>query len=313
VEQGGSLLATFETKHVLEPESSAGGFWAGGCAGDSCGGAGDWAAREFESVLTRGSSGSIRLCRDSRNTNWLPRRGVSAAGGGGRESGADGGAGIRGVSTGACLTRLSGRRRSRPWSCGSRAGAGRQYFPGNIEHSLWIGGNTDLSHLLQNTIRWVAGDGAPVRIEGDGLIEAFAWETEPGFAVHVLNYTNPNTHRGWLREFYPIGEQRVRLQLPAGKNGAAGCAAAGGEGDSVQGERRCCGVCDSVGGGLRGCGSDRELKQALKSGPDAWRQFCQSGAGVAFRFGFRDGTKEWKSGIQLYGLHAVDLKLLAVG
>jgi hypothetical protein len=56
-----------------------------------------------------------------------------------------------------------------------------------------------------------------VRIEGDGLIEAFAWETEPGFAVHVLNYTNPNTHRGWLREFYPIGEQRVRLQLPAGR------------------------------------------------------------------------------------------------
>jgi hypothetical protein len=87
------------------------------------------------------------------------------------------------------------------------------YFPGNIEHSFWIGGNTDLSHLLQNTIRWVAGDGAPVRIEGDGLIEAFAWETDPGFAVHVLNYTNPNTHRGWLREFYPIGEQRVRLAV----------------------------------------------------------------------------------------------------
>ena len=90
------------------------------------------------------------------------------------------------------------------------------YFPGNIEHTLWIAGNTDLSRLLQNTIRWVAGDSAPVSIQGDGLIEAFAWETEPGLAVHVLNYTNPNTHRGWLRAFYPIGEQRVRLQLPNG-------------------------------------------------------------------------------------------------
>ena len=78
-------------------------------------------------------------------------------------------------------------------------------------------GNTDLSRLLQNTIRWVGGDGAPVRVEGTGLIEAFAWETEPGFAVHVLNYTNPNTHRGWLREFYPIGKQKVRLELPAGR------------------------------------------------------------------------------------------------
>jgi hypothetical protein len=63
----------------------------------------------------------------------------------------------------------------------------------------------------------VAGETAPVTIEGDGLIEAFAWETEPGFAVHVLNYTNPNTHRGWLRSFYPIGEQRVRLHLPPGR------------------------------------------------------------------------------------------------
>ncbi|MFP5229780.1 MAG: beta-galactosidase trimerization domain-containing protein [Acidobacteriota bacterium] len=91
------------------------------------------------------------------------------------------------------------------------------YFPGNIEHSLWIGGNTDLSRLLQNTIRWVAGEGAPVSIEGEGLIDAFAWETEPGYAVHVLNYTNPNTHRGWLRRSYPIGGQRVRLQVPAGR------------------------------------------------------------------------------------------------
>jgi hypothetical protein len=92
------------------------------------------------------------------------------------------------------------------------------YFPGNIEHSLWIAGNTDLTRLLQNTIRWVAGESAPVSIDGKGLIEAFAWETEPGFAVHVLNYTNPNTHRGWLRDFYPIGEQKVRLELPAGRS-----------------------------------------------------------------------------------------------
>jgi hypothetical protein len=82
---------------------------------------------------------------------------------------------------------------------------------------MWIAGHTDLTRLLQNTIRWVAGEGAPVTVEGKGLIEAFAWETEPGFAVHVLNYTNPNTHRGWLREFYPIGKQKVRLELPAGR------------------------------------------------------------------------------------------------
>jgi len=91
------------------------------------------------------------------------------------------------------------------------------YFPGDIEATMWLSGHTDLSLLLQNTIRWVAGDTVPVTIEGKGLIEAFAWETEPGFAVHVLNYTNPNAHRGWVREFYRIGEQKVQFRLPAGR------------------------------------------------------------------------------------------------
>ncbi len=91
------------------------------------------------------------------------------------------------------------------------------YFPGDIESTMWLSGHTDLSRLLQNAIRWAAGDRAPVNIEGGGLIEIFAWETEPGFAVHVLNYTNPNAHRGWVREFYPVGEQRVRMLLPPGR------------------------------------------------------------------------------------------------
>ena len=58
----------------------------------------------------------------------------------------------------------------------------------------------------------------PVAVDGEGLVECFAWETGPGFAVHLLNYTNPNMHRGWLRRHYPIGEQRVRMAIPQGRN-----------------------------------------------------------------------------------------------
>ncbi|SPE41132.1 conserved exported hypothetical protein [Candidatus Sulfopaludibacter sp. SbA3] len=92
------------------------------------------------------------------------------------------------------------------------------YFPGDVERSLWHSGNTDISRLLQNSIRWVLHDESPVSIEGSGVVEAFAWETEPGFAVHLLNYTNPNMHRGWIREYYPIGEQKVKMKLPAGRH-----------------------------------------------------------------------------------------------
>jgi hypothetical protein len=91
------------------------------------------------------------------------------------------------------------------------------YFPGDIERTMWQSGHTDLSRLLQNTIRWLAGGSAPATIEGEGLIETFAWETQAGYALHILNYTNPAAHRGWIRDFYPIGAQKVRMTLPAGK------------------------------------------------------------------------------------------------
>ncbi len=91
------------------------------------------------------------------------------------------------------------------------------YFPGDVERTMWKSGHTDLARLLQNSIRWVAGGNPPVTIEGEGVIETFAWETQAGFAVHVLNYTNPAMHRGWIRDFYAIGPQKVTMQLPAGR------------------------------------------------------------------------------------------------
>lgn len=89
------------------------------------------------------------------------------------------------------------------------------YFSGDIERTMWISGHTDLGRLLRNTISWLLRGEQPVTVLGPGLVETFAWETGPGFALHLLNYTNPNTHRGWFRDFYPIGAQSVRFQIPA--------------------------------------------------------------------------------------------------
>jgi hypothetical protein len=92
----------------------------------------------------------------------------------------------------------------------------RIYFSGDVERSLWRSGHTDLTRLLQNAVRWALHNESPASIEGEGVIEAFAWETEAGFALHLLNYTNPNMHRGWLRRHYAVGEQKVRMKLPPG-------------------------------------------------------------------------------------------------
>ncbi|MGB6691883.1 MAG: alpha-amylase family protein [Terracidiphilus sp.] len=90
------------------------------------------------------------------------------------------------------------------------------YFPGDIERTYWLTGHGDLLRLLHNTIRWITHDERIVYVAGDGFIEMFAWETAPGYAVHLLNYTNPNAHHGWLDSTYPLGPQAVSMKLPAG-------------------------------------------------------------------------------------------------
>jgi hypothetical protein len=90
------------------------------------------------------------------------------------------------------------------------------WFPGDIERTYWLTGHGDLLRLLHNTIRWITGDESIVHVEGDGFVEMSAWETVPGYAVHLLNYTNPNAHHGWMQSVYPLGPQIVSMTLPAG-------------------------------------------------------------------------------------------------
>jgi hypothetical protein len=90
------------------------------------------------------------------------------------------------------------------------------YFPGDIERTYWLTGHGDLLRLMHNTIQWLTRNERAVSVEGDGLVEMFAWETSPGYAVHLLNYTNPNAHHGWMQTVYPLGAQTVTLRLPDG-------------------------------------------------------------------------------------------------
>jgi len=92
------------------------------------------------------------------------------------------------------------------------------YFPGDIDRTLWRSGNVDLSRLLQNTVDWLVDGRRPVRIDGNGILETFAWETSVGYALHLLNYTNPNMTRGFFRQFYPLAEQAVTFEILSGRS-----------------------------------------------------------------------------------------------
>lgn len=97
------------------------------------------------------------------------------------------------------------------------SGASRcAYFPGDIERTYWLTGHGDLLQLMHNTLRWLLRGETVVSVQGNGLIEFFGWETAPGYAIHLLNYTNPNSFHGWMSTAYQLGPQSISLTLPSG-------------------------------------------------------------------------------------------------
>jgi hypothetical protein len=88
------------------------------------------------------------------------------------------------------------------------------YLAGDMDASYWRLDNADLGLQLRNVIQWVLHDKNPVLVGGEGLMEVCAWKTEPGFAVHMLNYNGPNAFRGRMRTPVTLGPQIVRLELP---------------------------------------------------------------------------------------------------
>jgi hypothetical protein len=210
VKNGGSLLATFETSMYNERNQRRADFGMSDVLG---------IRKAGEVVGTTGNGYYARIERHHEilegfsDTNWLP--------------GAENRLSVAPVAN-PVLTVVPGfvayppelayptaSHTDEPAAVLQEDGKSRvAYFSGDIERTMWISGHGDLSRLLRNSVNWILHGDQPVTVQGPGLVETFAWETEPGFALHVLNYTNPNTHRGWLREFYPIGEQRVRFDLP---------------------------------------------------------------------------------------------------
>jgi hypothetical protein len=108
------------------------------------------------------------------------------------------------------------RRTDEPAAIFREQGASRVvYFPGDVDRTYLRSGNPDLSRLLINSVHWLLnGQPLPATVEGNGVLELFAWQTEPGFALHILNYTNPGMTRPFISQYYPTGPLLARFQVP---------------------------------------------------------------------------------------------------
>jgi len=217
VRRGGSIMASFETSLYDENLKQRAEFGLGDLLGISKAGEaiGTNGNAYYARIEQPGNEHQHPILEGFANTNWLP--------------GAQNRVPLKAVQD-AVLTVVPGFVRyppelayppeshtNEPAVVLREVGASRiVYFPGDIERTYWLTGHGDLLRLMHNTIRWITGDERVVSVDGDGFVELFAWETGPGYAVHVLNYTNPNAHHGWMDAVYPLGPQTVSLKLPPG-------------------------------------------------------------------------------------------------
>jgi len=88
------------------------------------------------------------------------------------------------------------------------------YFPWDIDRTFWEILSPDHGKLMRNAVEWAMdGTHQPVTAAGPGVIDATAWRQKNSQTVHLVNLTNPMMMKGPIREFIPVGEQRVRVEL----------------------------------------------------------------------------------------------------
>jgi hypothetical protein len=97
-------------------------------------------------------------------------------------------------------------------------GAGRVvYFPWDIDRTFWEILDVDHGKLMRNAVAWATNEDPPVTVVGPGVLDVTLWQQKDSLAVHLVNLTNPMMMKGPIREYYAVGEQRVRVQVPDGR------------------------------------------------------------------------------------------------
>jgi len=96
-------------------------------------------------------------------------------------------------------------------------GGGRvAYFPWDVDRTYWDVLAVDHGKLLRNAVFWATNEEPPVTVSGPGVLDVTIWLQRSSLTVHLVNLTNPMMLKGPIRELIPVGEQKVRVRMPAG-------------------------------------------------------------------------------------------------
>lgn len=96
-------------------------------------------------------------------------------------------------------------------------GKGRvAYFPGDADRSFWEILNTDHLKLIGNTISWALNEDPVITVKGPGIVDIALWKQKNSMTVHLVNLTNPMMMKGPFRELIPLEAQEVAFKVPTG-------------------------------------------------------------------------------------------------
>jgi hypothetical protein len=102
-----------------------------------------------------------------------------------------------------------------------RQPAGRvAYMPADLDRTFWEVLCVDHLKLLRNTLLWANNDTPMLEVDGPGLLDVTIWRNPDSITIHLVNLTNPMAMKGPYRDFFPVGEQTLKLRLPAGAHAA---------------------------------------------------------------------------------------------
>ncbi|GAB3974638.1 family 10 glycosylhydrolase [Spirosoma terrae] len=97
-----------------------------------------------------------------------------------------------------------------------QVGKGRvAYIPGDMDRSFWQMLSIDHGQLLSNVVRWALDEEPITEVQGPGVIDVNVWRQDKSMTVHLVNLTNPMMMKGPFRELIPV-EATVVVQVPKG-------------------------------------------------------------------------------------------------
>jgi hypothetical protein len=91
------------------------------------------------------------------------------------------------------------------------------YFPGDVDRTFWETLNYDLGRLLRNAVLWATNEPAPLTVEGKGILDVSIWTQKNSMTAHLVNLTNPMMMKGPVREIIPISAQKIAIRIPEGR------------------------------------------------------------------------------------------------